>query len=254
MGGAWTPASSSSSESLFTSGLLLLSDTGSSGSSVRRARRYSRRPSSESEPTEKSPGFFSVPDILFYNESISEGGETVSPTQTVLSCRENKVEQPRCLTLCCRGGAHRLLQGAEEGLEGEWETEVGQCRNKEVKDLLGKRCRDELLGKGCKYKLPARGEERGEKCWHEDTNNTQFIQVHKDSKWGGRVLHHEPTLSVLLALQYNVSKQRCFVWLSHTHVVSGLRWLAVGAAVYTGPSTPTSLFFKEEKKSWCCLS
>lgn len=38
-----------------------------------------------------------------------------------------------------------------------------------------------------------------------------------------RVLHHEPTLSVLLALQYNVSKQRCFVWLSHTHVESGLR-------------------------------
>lgn len=50
MGSGWMPASSSSSESLLTSGLLLLSDTGSSGSSVCRARRYNRRPSSDSEP------------------------------------------------------------------------------------------------------------------------------------------------------------------------------------------------------------
>lgn len=50
MGSGWMPALSSSSESLLTSGLVLLSDTGSSGSSVCRARRYNRRPSSDSEP------------------------------------------------------------------------------------------------------------------------------------------------------------------------------------------------------------
>lgn len=74
MGGGWMlVSSSSSSESLLTSGLLLLSDTGSRGSSVCRARRYSRRPSSDSEPanTHPSPSLFTT-SCLHLHKSVAD--------------------------------------------------------------------------------------------------------------------------------------------------------------------------------------
>lgn len=50
-----------------------------------------------------------------------------------------------------RGRAATALLGAQEGLKRERAPDVRQRRDKEVKDLLGERGGEELLGEGCKY-------------------------------------------------------------------------------------------------------
>lgn len=100
MGGGWMlVSSSSSSESLPTSGLLLLSDTGSRGSSVCRARRYSRRPSSDSEAanTHPSPLLFTSSYLHLY-KSVEEFMLQMSHIHTEsVQCKHWHV----CTTLNC---------------------------------------------------------------------------------------------------------------------------------------------------------
>lgn len=89
---------SSSSESLPTSGLLLLSDTGSRGSSVCRARRYSRRPSSDSEAANTHPSPLLFTSYLHLYKSVEEFMLQMSHIHTEsVQCKHWHV----CTTLNC---------------------------------------------------------------------------------------------------------------------------------------------------------
>lgn len=220
MGGDWIPVSlSSSSESLPTSVRLLLSDTGSRGRRFCRPRRYSRSPSSDNEPADTQP-WPRHAHVQWTHSSIH--ARAVTLTQSVLPCREDKVEHPWCLAVKHWGRVNGGLQRAQEGLEWKRETGVGQRRDKEVKDRLGERCRDKLLSKGCKYKLPV-SRERVTGQVNTLLMSTTSCKYYNSVQFDVLCMFlHDPTLLHEL-LQYCVSKQSGFVWASHTHLLGQAR-------------------------------